>query len=412
MSKNKKHQAGRDDAVQKNASSSHEEVLALIKERRKYVDWIRALEAKKEQTSPQAYERVHADYEARLDAVADKLAAHRDTLSAEQANLERKLSQLNEELQQQQDDRAETELRAHVGELTAAALTEALRVADTEIDRLTAKRNAVEKDLSRIAEFFAAADGTTPAAAPASKPAAKPGFDEMSFLNSVVGPQPAPVRPSQEKPRVSEEKPRVSEERPRTSEEKLRVSIESKPVAPAAEMPPPLKPVEVPATPPAEVPPPPPPVPPAAPTPPTPPTPTPTPTQPTPTPTRSSAETVQADGVVEKAVELEAPKPVSRPSIAMHMASLTIDPDAKPVVRDTLGIIKTGDELPPSILSDLQPGREGDKPLAANVASNSPLKLKGNTPSDLKTLKCRECGTMNDPSEWYCEKCGAELSAI
>jgi len=27
-----------------------------------------------------------------------------------------------------------------------------------------------------------------------------------------------------------------------------------------------------------------------------------------------------------------------------------------------------------------------------------------------KTLKCPECGTLNSPTEWYCEKCGAELS--
>ena len=27
-----------------------------------------------------------------------------------------------------------------------------------------------------------------------------------------------------------------------------------------------------------------------------------------------------------------------------------------------------------------------------------------------KSLKCKECGTMNMPTEWYCEKCGAELS--
>jgi hypothetical protein len=29
-----------------------------------------------------------------------------------------------------------------------------------------------------------------------------------------------------------------------------------------------------------------------------------------------------------------------------------------------------------------------------------------------KTLKCAECGTMNYASEWYCEKCGAELAQI
>jgi hypothetical protein len=29
-----------------------------------------------------------------------------------------------------------------------------------------------------------------------------------------------------------------------------------------------------------------------------------------------------------------------------------------------------------------------------------------------KTLKCQECGTMNLPSEWYCERCGAELTVV
>jgi hypothetical protein len=94
------------------------------------------------------------------------------------------------------------------------------------------------------------------------------------------------------------------------------------------------------------------------------------------------------------------------------MASLTMESGTGAKAHNDLGIIKTGDALPPSILADLAPSASGEKPLAANVASNNPLSLKGNTQSDLKTLKCRECGTMNDPSEWYCEKCGAELSAI
>jgi hypothetical protein len=30
----------------------------------------------------------------------------------------------------------------------------------------------------------------------------------------------------------------------------------------------------------------------------------------------------------------------------------------------------------------------------------------------VKTLKCQECGTMNFPTEWYCERCGGELAAF
>ena len=32
--------------------------------------------------------------------------------------------------------------------------------------------------------------------------------------------------------------------------------------------------------------------------------------------------------------------------------------------------------------------------------------------SNAKTLKCGECGTLNRPTEWYCERCGAELAAL
>jgi len=33
-------------------------------------------------------------------------------------------------------------------------------------------------------------------------------------------------------------------------------------------------------------------------------------------------------------------------------------------------------------------------------------------PSVAKTLKCGECGALNRPTEWYCERCGAELAAV
>lgn len=34
------------------------------------------------------------------------------------------------------------------------------------------------------------------------------------------------------------------------------------------------------------------------------------------------------------------------------------------------------------------------------------------TPVVAKTLKCGECGALNRPTEWYCERCGAELAAV
>jgi uncharacterized OB-fold protein len=38
--------------------------------------------------------------------------------------------------------------------------------------------------------------------------------------------------------------------------------------------------------------------------------------------------------------------------------------------------------------------------------------VRGAALDGVKTLKCRQCGTMNLPTEWYCESCGFELAAV
>jgi len=60
------------------------------------------------------------------------------------------------------------------------------------------------------------------------------------------------------------------------------------------------------------------------------------------------------------------------------------------------------------------PAPNKPQPLAANVTEQNPIELKPapGGPERHKTLKCAECGTMNYPTEWYCERCGAELAAL
>jgi len=38
--------------------------------------------------------------------------------------------------------------------------------------------------------------------------------------------------------------------------------------------------------------------------------------------------------------------------------------------------------------------------------------LTPRTSEAVKSLKCQECGTLNFPTEWYCERCGGELAAF
>jgi hypothetical protein len=47
------------------------------------------------------------------------------------------------------------------------------------------------------------------------------------------------------------------------------------------------------------------------------------------------------------------------------------------------------------------------------VETSAPAAAAGKTAATgAKTLKCAECGTLNRPTEWYCERCGGELAGL
>ena len=53
------------------------------------------------------------------------------------------------------------------------------------------------------------------------------------------------------------------------------------------------------------------------------------------------------------------------------------------------------------------------RPAPASAPTPAPAAASANDdPEPIRTLKCRDCGTMNLPTEWYCESCGAELAAL
>ncbi|HEV8264612.1 MAG TPA: hypothetical protein VGQ06_06650 [Gemmatimonadales bacterium] len=64
--------------------------------------------------------------------------------------------------------------------------------------------------------------------------------------------------------------------------------------------------------------------------------------------------------------------------------------------------------------AQFQPSIPGDPPRGAPMsASLTPAADLNDDDAEVsKTLKCRECGTMNLATEWYCENCGAELAAL
>ncbi|HEV8358508.1 MAG TPA: hypothetical protein VGQ17_17270 [Gemmatimonadales bacterium] len=51
-------------------------------------------------------------------------------------------------------------------------------------------------------------------------------------------------------------------------------------------------------------------------------------------------------------------------------------------------------------------------PARAQTTASTAEREERTAQTVIKTLKCGECGSMNRPTEWYCERCGAELAAV
>ncbi len=109
-------------------------------------------------------------------------------------------------------------------------------------------------------------------------------------------------------------------------------------------------------------------------------------------------------------VPVEALAPDETLSSAPSLAH--VEPAEAPSWTSGLGLSSTsgrgGLGSPPSASSSSESERLIDQ---LRSVSPSPLHSESGTPH-IKTLKCQECGTMNYPTEWYCERCGGELSAL
>src|SRR6185295_16130203 len=118
------------------SNRSMSEVPGLIEERRRYESWLAALEARRDSTPQHVFERVHADYRSRLDRVGEQLASHRQAIEDERTSVQSRLSLLEAEERLQRDERAELELRSHVGELVGDDADAAFRAVDETINKL------------------------------------------------------------------------------------------------------------------------------------------------------------------------------------------------------------------------------------------------------------------------------------
>jgi outer membrane biosynthesis protein TonB len=119
--------------------------------------------------------------------------------------------------------------------------------------------------------------------------------------------------------------------------------------------------------------------------------------------------------VVTAAPSRPAPKPAPPPRQPEPVAPVdelaflksVADDDLKPATTSRRtsnpGVSQPGASAPRSVETAPAPAPAPPAPSAG---------AKTGAPGVAKTLKCGECGTLNRPTEWYCERCGAELAGI
>jgi hypothetical protein len=295
------------------------DVSVLLEERRRYHAWLDSLEARRDATPPHVYARVESDYRGRLAQVTQRLAGHHDAVAGELAGLRARLSLLEAEVQLRRDERAEAELRGHVGELGQAETEAAMRSIDAVLDGLEAEQRRLEEDAGRLAEILATVGGAPAGSAslaapqggeaqaaavpePAVEGSADMGQDDLGFLRDLV------------------------------------------------------------------------------------------------------EEGLTSAGPTPQAASPAAPAAPGGP------ATLTPGDGLAPIERDFAPV----GQPDAAALPESRPSQAGQaQPYGANVPGSTPIRLRSSGAIEQsKTLKCADCGSANYPTEWYCERCGAELAAL
>jgi hypothetical protein len=293
--------------------NTEQAVATLLGERQRYEAWLAALEAKRANTPQHIYQRVHADYSARLQRVVEQLVTHRTAIQEMANTLVDRLTSLDIDEAKHRDERAEAEVRAAVGEITPEVCTQILERTDGALGAINEERTSITTELTRFRALLDAgmemssrprASGPTTAA---PSPSGSPSFDELEFLQSVVEHRNGSGGAGNGTPPLE-----------------VMSNVMPEPPAPSA----------------------------------------------------SPAPAAEMGGFE---VEHSSSEPVLS-------TSNTPDPDMHRV--------------------------SGEAPRGRETRESVPSFLKDVPPEQVKTLKCQECGTLNYPTEWYCERCGAELAAL
>ena len=142
------------------AHSPLEAVTQLMAERAKYEQWLEELDAKKDATPLNVYDRVQKDYLTRLQKVMEQLKQHTTALAEHASTLMERLRALEAAERKLQEEQAESELRSRIGEITSKEWQSGSQKAERVLTKLREDQQRVADDLNGIREILEGNGGT------------------------------------------------------------------------------------------------------------------------------------------------------------------------------------------------------------------------------------------------------------
>jgi hypothetical protein len=379
-------------------------IRTLVGERQRYDEWLSALESRRAETPERVFQRVHGDYLARRDAVIANLHEHVGTLESLEQDLNSRLHNLETQLAEREDERAEAMLRTAVGEFDSDRWESTRHEVESSLAELGTQREALlaEADDTR-ALLTSARHKPAPVVAeavaqPAADTAVQPvgGSLPQPTAHAVAETEHNPVVASADALQHAPSTPAATQSLHSTEEANIWDTFAAAaPEAPAHDE---VETVAHEAT--ATL---------------------------VPAISVSELSDAQLDVDVDAAVNMlhEAPGatvPESLDNIDVFGES-TVPPRAGSAsdngARASEGRPSWASEVPTNgaakrdAFDDLAFLRSVTDSGTAGTSTPASSTGRGGAQADqTKTLRCTECGTMNFPTEWYCERCGGELAAF
>lgn len=333
------------------ASPELTSVDALLAERDRVHAWLARLAERAAAAPEPVVARVQDDYRQRLDAVMAQLGEHRRTITDRLAADRAELGQLQAGAIAAREGLAEAELRHLVGEYDDARF-------GAERDHHTAALAALEADLTTVAGRITQLEDVL-AVVDAAPSAPAPIADEEPIAIEALAPaEPEPEPELVPEPELAIEPPAARP--PMFEEDLLGMFEDATPVESAPEEPPAPAPAPI-------------------------------------------------DEIGPLSFRPSGGGP-ARPAVPP-----TTPPLGMPAAEDVPRFARPSAPSEPPRVSEPAPFAEPE-PLVIQhdpePVMPSPAAGQGAVESVARTLRCGECGAMNRPLEWYCEKCGAELTAM